>query len=515
MSERFTDLQIEPALTDALHKLGIVKPTPIQQKTIPLMLAGRDVIGQAQTGTGKTLAFVLPILTKVDANLPYVQGLIVAPTRELALQITTEIAKLAPAVGATVLAAYGGQDVDAQIRKLKRAPSIVVGTPGRLIDHVRRGTVDFSQVSTLVLDEADQMLHMGFLPDVETLIRATPVDRQTLLFSATIPDAIRRLASRYMQNPQDVQIQSEQVTVDKTKQLVVETTDRGRLSALVRMIEGYQPYLAVVFCRTKIRAKKLNASLIEHGIDSDELHGDLTQAKREQVMQRFRDAKLQVLVATDVAARGIDVEGVTHVFNYDIPQDTESYIHRIGRTGRAGLSGMAITLVTPHDRRTLDEIEGGIGMGLPRRSDRELAGGESAARSRGTEPRGGARAARGSDRAPRGGAPRGSDRAPRGGAPRGSDRAPRGDAPRGSDRAPRGDAPRGSDRAPRGGAPRGSDSAPRGGAPRGSDRAPRGDAPRGSDRAPRGGAPRGSDRAPRGGAPRGGGNPKRGTRPRR
>lgn len=362
MSTAFSKLGLNQELCEALARNGISEPTPVQREAIPLLLRSGDTIAQAQTGTGKTLAFALPILQRIRTDRDQVQALILTPTRELALQITNELGKLAPAVGANVLAAYGGQDVEAQVRKLKRAPHVIVATPGRLIDHLSRGNVRLGQLDMLVLDEADQMLHMGFLPEVEHIIAQTPSSRQTMLFSATMPDAVRRLAAKYMNDPADVTIRSERVTLDAIEQWVIETTDRGRQRALIHLLERHRPYLAVVFCRTKIRAKKLNDALQEAGIESDELHGDLTQAKREQVMKRFRAARLQVLVATDVAARGLDVEGVTHVYNYDVPQDAELYIHRIGRTGRAGESGMAVTLASPADRQAVAAIERGIGQ---------------------------------------------------------------------------------------------------------------------------------------------------------
>ena len=267
--------------------------TPVQKQAIPLLMNGQDVIAQAQTGTGKTIAFVLPILQRINVEKEQVQALILTPTRELAIQITSELKKLAPSVGADVLAAYGGQDVEAQNRKLKRSPHIVVATPGRLLDHMRRETISLGKLQMLVLDEADQMLHMGFLPDVESVITQTPKARQTMLFSATMPDAIRKLAADYMKSPVDIRVRSTNVTLDSIEQVVIETTDRGKQQALVHLLTRHQPYLAVVFCRTKVRAKKLNEALQELGIESDELHGDLTQAKREQVMKRFRDARLQ------------------------------------------------------------------------------------------------------------------------------------------------------------------------------------------------------------------------------
>ena len=374
MSNTFEQLKINPELTALLKQNGITVPTPVQQAAIPLALEGKDIIVQAQTGTGKTLAFALPILQRIQPASSHVQALIVTPTRELAIQITQELQKLAPATGVRVLAAYGGQDVDAQIRKLQGAAQIVVGTPGRLLDHLRRETISLWKLQTLILDEADQMLHMGFLAEVQEIIEQSSKHRQTMLFSATIPDSVRQLAANYMTKPEDTRIRGTHVTLDTIKQVVIETTDRAKLQTLIQLIEQDNPYLAVAFCRTKVRAKKLTESLQEHGLMVDELHGDLTQAKREQVMKRFRDAKLQILVATDIAARGLDVEGVTHVYNYDIPHDAESYIHRIGRTGRAGHEGKAVTLASPRDRMTLQAIERGIHATLERQ---RMAGGSA------------------------------------------------------------------------------------------------------------------------------------------
>lgn len=374
----FAKLGVSEERVAILKAMGIITPTPVQEETIPIVKAGHDVISQAQTGTGKTLAFVLPMLDKIKTDVQQIQGLIVTPTRELAIQITTEIKKLLTREdGIKVLAVYGGQDVEAQLFKLKGNIHIVVATPGRLLDHLRRETIALDGVRMLVLDEADQMLHMGFLKEVEEILRQTPYKKQAMLFSATMPASIREMAGRILRNPQHVTVKSERVTVKDIRQWVVETSDREKQATLVRLLEETQPYLSIIFCRTKRRANTLNVALQEMGYSSDELHGDLSQAKREQVMKRFRDAKLQLLVATDVAARGLDVEGVTHVFNYDVPIDVESYIHRIGRTGRAGEKGLAITLIAPKDRRELADIENGIQMVMERRSEegRPLGGG--------------------------------------------------------------------------------------------------------------------------------------------
>ena len=370
MLSDFLSLGISKELTDQLRAYGVAVPTPIQKQAIPLVMNGKDVIAQAQTGTGKTFAFILPILEKIDRNASHIQALIVAPTRELALQITEEIEKLIENIkGLAVLAVYGGQDVDKQLKRLKRNPQIVVGTPGRLLDHIRRETVRLGETNFLVLDEADQMLHIGFLSEVEEIIKETPNTRQTLLFSATMPSEVRKLAEKHMQRPEYIQIEKTQGPAISVKQMAVHTTDRAKQASLIDLIETYRPFLAVIFCRTKRRVSKLYDALKAHGFSCDELHGDLSQSKREQVMKRFREAEIQLLVATDVAARGLDVEGITHVFNYDIPQDAESYVHRIGRTGRAGMTGLAVTFYSSADRPALDQIEKELSITIPKQND--------------------------------------------------------------------------------------------------------------------------------------------------
>ncbi|WLR57021.1 DEAD/DEAH box helicase [Mesobacillus subterraneus] len=375
---QFRSLGISELLAETLNQHGISKPTSIQEKAIPLLLDGKDVIAQSQTGTGKTFAFVLPILEKIDIEKSNIQALIVTPTRELALQITNEITKLIEGMeGINVLAVYGGQDVESQLKKLKKNIHIVIGTPGRLLDHIRRGTVDFSNAATLVLDEADQMLHIGFLNEVEEIIKQTPKTRQTLLFSATMPDEIKRLAKQHMYKPEYIQVEKTQAPLENIKQIAISTTDRAKQNDLIQSLGLYQPFLGVIFCRTKRRVSKLNDALKANHFNCDELHGDLSQAKREQVMKKFRDAKIQYLIATDVAARGLDVEGVTHVFNYDIPLDTESYIHRIGRTGRAGSEGLALTFYSPKDRPLLDQIETELKIRIEKKNMGNAKKGES------------------------------------------------------------------------------------------------------------------------------------------
>jgi len=353
---KFSKLGLSEELTEYLTELGINEPTPIQEQAIPIVFEGKDLIGQAQTGTGKTFAFLFPILEKINLELPHTQALVVAPTRELAIQITAEARRIV-SEDFGVLAVYGGQDVEQQARKLKGGAHLIIATPGRLLDHLRRGTINLSKIDFLVLDEADQMLHIGFLHEVEDIINQTPSSRQTLLFSATMPEQIQSLAKRYMKKPEIIRIKAKRITLDEIEQVVYETTDRGKFNALLKQLNETEPFLAIIFCRTKRRANKLNEQLKGKGLLSEELHGDLTQGKREKVMKLFREAKIQYLVATDVAARGIDVEGVTHVFNYDIPMDTESYVHRIGRTGRAGETGIAITFITQKDFHEMRSIE--------------------------------------------------------------------------------------------------------------------------------------------------------------
>lgn len=367
VSTDFIALGVCRETQELLHKEGITTPTPIQLQAIPVLLAGKDLIAQAQTGTGKTLAFLLPILEKIIPHKPHTQAVIVTPTRELALQISQVAERLAEPLGIQVLSAYGGQDVERQIARLKTGVHLVIGTPGRLLDHLRRGSVDLRGATRLVLDEADQMLHMGFIEDVESIIRHTSGKRQIMLFSATMPAKIRALATRYMDKPVDLQIKTPNVTLDEIKQIVIETAEEAKIDLLCKLVDEYRPYLAMIFCHTKQRAIMLNEALTQRGYAVDELHGDLSQAKRERVLRRFSEAKLQLLVATDIAARGLDIEAVTHVFNFDIPHDVETYIHRIGRTGRAGDTGIAVSFVTAAETTYLRQIEHGIQATLEKR----------------------------------------------------------------------------------------------------------------------------------------------------
>ncbi len=353
----FNEFGLKHQLTRAISDMGFEEATPIQEKTIPLALQGFDIIGQAQTGTGKTAAFGIPIVEKVDPENPVVQVLAMAPTRELAIQVAEELSKLGSNSGIKVLPVYGGQEISRQIRALKQRPQVIVGTPGRLLDHIRRKTLRLNYVSMVVLDEADEMLDMGFVEDIETILTEIPEERQTLFFSATMPPAIRRLTEKFLKNPQHVSIQAKELTVSNIQQYYMELQERQKFDVLCRLLDIDSPELAIIFGRTKRRVDELNDALNKRGYISEGIHGDLSQRQRDVAMRKFREGQLEVLVATDVAARGLDVSGVTHVYNFDIPQDPESYVHRIGRTGRAGKTGSAITFVTPREMEHKKIIE--------------------------------------------------------------------------------------------------------------------------------------------------------------
>lgn len=357
MKNNFKEIGIKKELSDILSKERIDTPTPIQEESIPEILEGKDIIGEAQTGTGKTLAFLLPIVQKINRDKNQVQALIIAPTRELAIQLTDEAKKLGKPLGINTLSVYGGQDVFKQLRKLKNGVHIVVATPGRLLDHISRKSINLGHTEFLVLDEADEILNMGFLIDVERIISSIPKRRQTLMFSATIPKGLKNLAKKYMKSPETIRVEKERVVLDEIEQIIVRTTDREKEAELVKILREERPFMAIIFCRTKRRVKELNEKLKDHGFTSDEVHGDLSQNKRERVMESFRKMEIPVLVATDVAARGLDIAGVTHIINYDIPENPDAYIHRIGRTGRAGDEGKAYTFVTPKVEEELRDIE--------------------------------------------------------------------------------------------------------------------------------------------------------------
>jgi ATP-dependent RNA helicase DeaD len=357
MTSAFEPLGLFPQLIQAVNDLGFTTPTPIQSEVIPLLLSGQDVIGQAQTGTGKTAAFALPLLQNLDPDLDMVQALILAPTRELALQVTQAIEDYARYQEVRVLTVYGGQPYRFQIRELKRGVDIIVGTPGRILDLLEKGALDLTAVHNLVLDEADEMLSMGFIDDIEKILAAIPSERQTTLFSATIPAAIQKLATRYMQKPRTVKIEGKHRTVEAIEQRYYLVNNFDKPAALTRLFEMEAITSALVFTRTREASGLLANELTVRGYPAEALNGDLSQEARERVLERFRENKITVLVATDVAARGLDIEHISHVFNYDLPQFSELYVHRVGRTGRAGKMGVAISLITPQDMRNLRRIE--------------------------------------------------------------------------------------------------------------------------------------------------------------
>ena len=356
----FDQLGVSETLCALLKKQGITEPTSVQEQAIPPMRAGRDVIAQAQTGTGKTLAFLLPLLAKIKPQGAAAQALVIAPTRELAIQIARVAEPLGAELGIGTIVIYGGADIERQKEKLRRHPQLVIGTPGRLLDHVRRGTLALGSVNKIVLDEADEMLKMGFIEDVETLLDTVAQDYQLALFSATLPERIVRLTKRFMTNPAHIRIEGERTTLSNVEQVVLSVSEGTKLDRLCASINEEAPYLAMVFCATKERTRALMMELARRGYLVDALSGDLTQTQRGFVLRQFREAKLQILCATDIAARGLDIEGVTHVYNYDLPLTVTDYIHRIGRTGRAGAAGKAIILVAAHQHEKLRKMEAAL-----------------------------------------------------------------------------------------------------------------------------------------------------------
>ena len=357
MLEKFEQLMISEPVLRALNDMGFEEPTPIQQEAIPVAMSGKDMIGQAQTGTGKTAAFGLPVLERVDGSNRHVQVVILSPTRELAIQVAEELNKMAQYTDITALPIYGGQDINRQFRALKKHPQIIVATPGRLMDHMDRGSIKFEDVKIVVLDEADEMLNMGFVDDINKILGAIPEDHQTLLFSATMPKAIRELAETYLTEPTLIRMKPTQVTMDLIEQYYIEVQDRQKFDVLCRLFDLQAPELAIIFTRTKRRVDEVTEALKKRGYMAEGIHGDLSQQKRDSVIRQFREGTIDILVATDVAARGLDISGVSHVYNYDLPQDPESYTHRVGRTGRAGKAGEAYTFVIPREIEHLHAIE--------------------------------------------------------------------------------------------------------------------------------------------------------------
>lgn len=353
----FNDLGLDDNILQAVKNMGFEEPTPIQEQTIPLVLAGRDLIGRAQTGTGKTAAYGIPMVDRCDMEFEKIQFLVITPTRELAMQVAEELNRIGQTKRVRALPIYGGQEIDRQIRSLKKMPQIIVGTPGRLMDHMRRRTIRLQQIKMIVLDEADEMLNMGFKEDIEEILKQLPEQRQTLLFSATMPVHIQRLAREFMNSPEMIHIKPQEVTVSAIEQQYIEIQESKKLDVLCRLLDIQSPEMAIVFSRTKRRVDEIAEALSQRSYASEGLHGDLSQSMRDTVMRKFRSGVVEILVATDVAARGLDISGVTHIYNFDIPQDPESYVHRIGRTGRAGETGLATTFVTPREIGHLRFIE--------------------------------------------------------------------------------------------------------------------------------------------------------------
>lgn len=355
---KFEELQLDDRIIRAITEMGFEEASPIQAQAIPVVLEGRDMIGQAQTGTGKTAAFGLPLLQKVDPKVKKLQAVVLLPTRELAIQVAEELRRFAKFMhGIKVLPVYGGQDIVRQIRALKDGTQIVVGTPGRVMDHMRRKTVKMDHVHTVVLDEADEMLNMGFLEDMETILSQLPEERQTLMFSATMPQAIADIAKKFQKDPVTVRVIKKELTVPKVTQYYYEVKPKNKVEVMCRLLDMYSPKLSIVFCNTKRQVDELVQALQGRGYFAEGLHGDLKQVQRDRVMESFRNGRTDILIATDVAARGIDVGNVEAVFNYDIPQDDEYYVHRIGRTGRAGREGKAFSLVVGKEVYKLRDIQ--------------------------------------------------------------------------------------------------------------------------------------------------------------
>ena len=355
---RFEDLQVDERILRAVEDMGFEEASPIQAQAIPVIMEGRDVVGQAQTGTGKTAAYSIPVLEKINPDLKKLQAVILCPTRELAVQVAEEIRRLAKYMSdIRVLPVYGGQEIVKQIKSLKSGVQIVVGTPGRVMDHMRRKTVRFDNVSMVVLDEADEMLDMGFREDMETILTDTPPTRQTVMFSATMPKAIMEIAKNFQKNAEIIKVVRKELTVKNIEQYYYEVRPKNKNELLCRLIDIYNPRLSVVFCNTKRQVEELISELKGRGYFADGIHGDMKQAQRDRVMADFRSGKTEILIATDVAARGIDVDDVDVVFNYDLPQDEEYYVHRIGRTGRAGREGVALSFVSGKEAYKLKDIE--------------------------------------------------------------------------------------------------------------------------------------------------------------
>ena len=354
---RFEDLGLCPEIMKAVKNMGFEEASPIQAKAIPAMMEGKDIIGQAQTGTGKTAAFGIPLLEKIDPKNKKLQAIVLCPTRELAIQVAEEIRNLAKYMHAIkVLPIYGGQEIVKQIRSLKSGTQLIIGTPGRVMDHMRRKTVKMENIHTVVLDEADEMLNMGFREDIDEILKKVPKERQTVLFSATLSPAILSIAKTYLNHPEKIQVTKKEITVPSIQQYYLEVSKENKIEVLARLIDLNNYKLSIIFCNTKRMVDQLSEELVARGYGAEGLHGDMRQAQRDRVMKKFKSQEAEILIATDVAARGIDVDNVEAVFNYDIPEDLEYYVHRIGRTGRANKTGTSYTFVGPRDMYKLREI---------------------------------------------------------------------------------------------------------------------------------------------------------------
>lgn len=358
--KNFENFKINKNIIESLKKFGIKNPTEIQEEAIPKILDKKDLIVQSPTGSGKTLSFAIPIVEKIKGENKIPKSLIISPTRELAIQISEELEKI-NFNNLKILTLYGGREISGQIQEIKKGVDIVVGTPGRLVDLLTRKEIDFSKIEVLVLDEVDQILLMGFKEEIETILSKVNKKRQTLCFSATIDSQVKKLVYRFTNEPLNIAIENKKDKLENIKQYVVKTTDRRKLNHLCELLNNKNPFMGIIFCRTKVRVDKLEADLSEKGYSCQKLHSDIPQAKREKIMKAFKDVEFQFLVATDVAGRGVDITGVTHIFNYDVPEDVESYIHRIGRTGRAGEKGESFLFVTEKNEEMLKEIENFLG----------------------------------------------------------------------------------------------------------------------------------------------------------
>lgn len=368
MTNGFAALHVCAHTVEQLNKMGIKKPMPVQEQAIPALFAGRDVIARAQTGTGKTLAFLVPLAEKIDVKKAYVQALVITPTRELAQQIAGEFKKIIGDSAIKVLAVTGGRDFELQKNKLDGKSHVLIGTPGRLLDHIKKGNTALGGVKYLVLDEVDEMLKQGFIDEAAELISLTAPEHQTMLCSATLSEEVRKLGKKLTRNCALIDINPEEATVEQIKQICIKTTEEYKNRAAAALIDRYNPYLMIIFCMSKERTKELGEWLGMQGYNVDVLHGEMSAVKRKTVMKAFRDAKIQILVASDLAARGLDVEGVTHVLNYDIPHDVDWYVHRIGRTGRAGNDGIAVTFYTAEEVKWLRNIETKLNVVMERQN---------------------------------------------------------------------------------------------------------------------------------------------------